>query len=113
MSDACKVCGRIYANYNEGHTPNSRECLQNQLHDARSDIEQLKARGMEEHTTDGWIRPEEANKLIQRLQQAENLLRESQEHFTFGLEFGAKFPAPTHWMKRRDAFLNPTNKDVK
>lgn len=31
MPDQCPVCGRTYATYSEGHTPNGEICLRNQL----------------------------------------------------------------------------------
>ncbi len=44
MSDTCAVCGRYYATYGEGHTPNSTTCLQNQLSDVKGELREAKAK---------------------------------------------------------------------
>jgi hypothetical protein len=44
MSDICYTCGRSYALYSEGHSPNSIPCLKNQNDDLRNEIKHLKSR---------------------------------------------------------------------
>jgi len=41
MPDQCPACGRCYALYVDGHTPNSEECLAHQINDLRYRIEKL------------------------------------------------------------------------
>ncbi len=39
MIDTCKVCGKASQSYNEGHSPNSEECLKYQRSKLRSKLE--------------------------------------------------------------------------
>jgi len=41
MSDNCSICGRNYAAYSEGHTPNSQTCLENQCTDLLARVKEL------------------------------------------------------------------------
>lgn len=43
MPDTCRVCGRYYHSYAEGHSPNSVTCLKNQLQDERTRLRQFEA----------------------------------------------------------------------